>query len=447
PLYYIGLNFLCSFFPGSHSKWIGLFMNLVLFVLSQSAMFFLTFRFIKNKWLRFLPIITYGFSLAAVNTVLFIRMYMLMSFEGLLLLSFITLLHDNVLNTLNGKTYSKKILAIPYAGLFITMMAGLLTQYYFVIFAFFVCAVMGIWLLAKKQIKRAFLFAVSVFAGMCGAYVLFPEMRIHIFEGYRGDEAVDNLFSGEGLAIRLGNMFENINTQMYSRFGYVILGIVLFSLIVSVVYKIAKKEKKDYAFGIILVLAGLVGYFFIVTKISPYSHFRYVAIIFPSVALVVGIIVDSFTFSKPTKIYALILSVVMIAATCASSIITQPEFLYKGYNEVISRVDADENPKCFYIKSDDSAYAVIEFEDLFGHMDGTYIIKTEELEDHIDVINETLAENGEAYLILDGTAKRLKCKDKILKLTNADSVDILFGYKSMSIMGSRGSLYKITAKA
>ena len=89
------------------------------------------------------------------------------------------------------------------------------------------------------------------------------------------------------------------------------------------------------------------------------------------------------------------------------------------------------------------AYAVVEFEDLFGHMERTYIMNRETYEEQIDVFNDYLAERGRVYLLLDSESIENGVRDALVECINASSIEEIYGFDSKG-MGSRGSLYVIS---
>ena len=83
PFYQYLIHTICSFFPDSFSKWYGLSLNLLLFVLSQIILFFICIKFFSDK-LSLLIILYYGLTSASINTFINIRMYDLLTFFFLL---------------------------------------------------------------------------------------------------------------------------------------------------------------------------------------------------------------------------------------------------------------------------------------------------------------------------------------------------------------------------
>ena len=129
PLFYLVLHTMSSFFPEQFSKWFGLIPNIIYFAITIIFIYKMGKLFAKNDPLfPLLPVLFLGFSLAAINSVTFIRMYML--FE--MLATIFAYLHMKCLKdvTINRKNF----LAIA-----LIMFLGSFTHYYFIIFGSILC--------------------------------------------------------------------------------------------------------------------------------------------------------------------------------------------------------------------------------------------------------------------------------------------------------------------
>ena len=86
PLYYYLLHTVCSFFPDQFTKWFGIGLNIVFYLIANILIFKISKKYFQDKWLWYIPVLFYGFSIVAASTVMFIRMYMLMTLLVLFLL-------------------------------------------------------------------------------------------------------------------------------------------------------------------------------------------------------------------------------------------------------------------------------------------------------------------------------------------------------------------------
>ena len=162
PLYYWILHTICSLFPGTFSKWIGLGINILLLVIVDILVCFISLAVVKTEKFQSLPVLLYGFSLAAIDTVLFIRMYMLLTVWALAF-AYLSM-------TVMKKGCTKKNLALMF---FITYM-GAMTHYYFIVFAFCATATLMAYLFYKKQYKNAWAVAATELLGIGAMLASYP---------------------------------------------------------------------------------------------------------------------------------------------------------------------------------------------------------------------------------------------------------------------------------
>ncbi|MCR5649912.1 MAG: glycosyltransferase family 39 protein [Lachnospiraceae bacterium] len=85
PFYYWILNMISSVFPFTFSKWIGIGVNLIFFVITLASLFFLTYKMFDDYRISGVVAVLYGTSKAAISTAVMIRMYMLMTMFTVLL--------------------------------------------------------------------------------------------------------------------------------------------------------------------------------------------------------------------------------------------------------------------------------------------------------------------------------------------------------------------------
>lgn len=177
PLFYYILHTVSSFFPNTFSKWLGLIPNLLYFLLTQIALYLLSRRFL-SPIKSLLPVIFYGFSVAAICTVVFIRNYMLLT-----LLTTVLLLSAGKIIDDNDEKSHKNLLYFC-----LTLFLGFLTHYYFLITAFILCAGICFIFLLRKLYKKLKIFAASSLASVGLCLISFSCIKHHLFSGSRGLE-------------------------------------------------------------------------------------------------------------------------------------------------------------------------------------------------------------------------------------------------------------------
>ena len=182
PLYYLFMHAACSVFRDPpFTKWTGIGLNLFFFSLMQLGLLLLSARLLSDGErltltpAALLPGLLYGLSAGAVSSVVFIRMYAMMTMWAVWLALALAALW------VGGQTVWRM------RALAAMLIAGFLTQYYFVVLACMLCGAYFFARLARRE-----------FAAAVG---LFPWCLNHIFGGYRGKGAMES-----AAALRLSDM-------------------------------------------------------------------------------------------------------------------------------------------------------------------------------------------------------------------------------------------------
>lgn len=272
PLYYYLIHTIASFQPYEFSYWTGIGLNIALFLGCAVALYFLVCELVNNKGCALLASLLYGLSYGGLNTMLFIRMYMLFALALLLHL------------LVYAKYWEReKIPMKGYIFLGLTLVLGAMTQYYFLIAAFF----LGVWytfrLLFGKRFRELGIYLGTVAAAAALSLSLFPPMWDQIFHGSRGTQAQSKFWVFEGYPRSLLNMFDIISDQMFRGYLWPVLGaiVVLIALFVLRFKRLPLKESMK----MLPVVFMSAGYFLLVTKIAPEITDRYMMPLFPIVLL------------------------------------------------------------------------------------------------------------------------------------------------------------------
>lgn len=296
PLFYIFLHTACSMIPEEFSYWAGMSFNLLFFVCCSVALYFLGKELFGNKMCGLLVAFLYGISYGGINTMVYIRMYMLMTLAALL--------HSLVYM----KYFEQEEIPLKgYIALGITLIGGVLSQYYFLFVAFFY----GVWytlkFLKEKRYQALGKYIAAILGSAAVTLVAWPYILSHLFSGGRGEQARNNLFELRGYFADLKEMFRILNNEMFTK-----LLVPILAAIVILVALCKKKELRTEKLCIKKMAALLfvcVGYFLIVTKVAPYQVERYVMPIYPLVyLLVVGVFYELIKRIIPSRI-ALVLCV------------------------------------------------------------------------------------------------------------------------------------------
>lgn len=285
PLYYFLFHTICSLFPGVFSKWLGIAVNLIAYAASYILLAYTAYttvrcgglaeqgaacgascgaergaeerRVEKAEILSFLTCLFWGFSGAVISGAMFIRMYQLLTFFVLLCLS----LH---LRAVFKQDFRIRSFLLPLA---LTVFLGFLTQYYYIIFHFFLGAGFCFYLLRKKKIRELFSYAAACAIGLLAALIYYPPALSHIFRGYRGTEAVSEFGDASNTLDRLRffwGLFDDY--VMNDTLSIWILILALLAVTMGYLKKRGKLPDRKINPAAALMLFAAAGYFFTVSK-------------------------------------------------------------------------------------------------------------------------------------------------------------------------------------
>ena len=179
PLYYFLLHTICSFFPDRFSWWFAFGLNLAFYAGSVLLLFAVGKALKMTDLQSVLAAALWALSAAGTDNVVFLRMYMMLTFLTLASVY----LHIRLINDFRR---------IYVAGIFLLNIAAFLTQYYAYIFAFFLTAFTVLFLLTRREFRRAVLYGLTVLASVGAAVAAFPAVFKHLFSSVYSSTAVNS---------------------------------------------------------------------------------------------------------------------------------------------------------------------------------------------------------------------------------------------------------------
>lgn len=303
PVYYFVIHTVSALFHGEVSKWIGILPNMFFCLLTTVFLYLVAARLLPNRGLALLAAAMWGWSIGAMSTAVFIRMYAQLTCIAMALV----LVHWKALEDVRRGKLRKRTAAL----LFVVTLLGILTQYYFLVFCFFLCGIFFLYLCATRRWKLLGIYTVLEGGAVLAAVAIFPKMLFHIFGGYRGKEAFGNVSAKEGALEGLKKVASFISRQLFN--GWlkecillVVAVVVVYFLVKHVLHLrlLAKGEKVGLSvemdvhmdrklrlnishLDVAVTLLGVVavGYWGLVGKVAPYKTDRYFFCIYPLVVL------------------------------------------------------------------------------------------------------------------------------------------------------------------
>ncbi len=392
PFYYLLLRLASSFTIDSFSKWTGIGLNLIIFVFTSIMIYLISSKIFNNKIYAILIVLINGFTLASIDTTIFIRMYALNALN-LLIVSY-----------LHIKNYGKDLKIKDLCVMSIAIIIGSLTHYYYLVFLFILFILYMIKFIKDKNISNMIKYLVTMIISAIISLLIFPYSFVHMFMGYRGTGAVSALSKLESMWRSLGIYIGILNNNTFN-------GILIFIILLAfgvMLYKIIKNKKITLRFEnkiFWLIFIPTIAYFVIVALVSPYTELRYIMPVCPLVIICVfyllKVMFEKILSKKNTYIA---LSVIFIIMLLAPKILNINFFyLYKDKKEIVEKVQESHDVPCLYIFNTNQNRFLDDLY-LFTIFDNSYIMDVKEFsKEKVKAIFENIGlENGLIVIINEG---------------------------------------------
>ncbi len=261
PVYYYIFHTLCSFTPGSFTKWSGIITNLIAFVIAFIAMVALMKALEVPIEVQVLTLLFWGINTQTVSCNLLIRMYAWLGAVIILCAyAHIKLMKDyDEYSSDLKKLWVRRILpimAISYIGFLI--------QYFYIFFFVSIGAALTFWMLFKKKdLKKAAVYVISCAVSLMLAVITYPASVHHLFGGYRGTGAAGSFFDIKNTGMRVSFFIGLVNNFVFSG-GLIIVAIMLILGIMTLL--VSNKKHKKVSAEVIVLTVGTVGYFLLTSK-------------------------------------------------------------------------------------------------------------------------------------------------------------------------------------
>lgn len=347
PLFYIFLHTACSLLPGEFSFYAGAAFNVVFFLICAVVLYFLGKELFDNKICGLLVAFLYAVSYGGINTMVYIRMYML--------LTLMVALHA----FMYLKYFEKEVIAAKgYIFLALTLLGGVLSQYYFLFAAFF----FGVWYTIKffveKRYKVLACYLVTILASAACSLIIWPSMLRHLFSGGRGKEARENLLSIDGYFTSVKEMFRILSNEMFTKMLPVIMIVLVILLFICL--KTGKEINWNILKKAAVVIFVCAGYLLLVAKAAPYMVDRYIMPLYPLVyLLVIGACYMLASKIFPEKLTGLLCVLGFLGLTVLHMLVSGIPYTYQKHPDNLERhaiVKEYQNNYALYISDNDGEH-------------------------------------------------------------------------------------------
>ena len=334
PLFGLALNAASSLAPGTWSKWAGLGLNLACHAVALVALWALLRELGCSPAASACGVALWGLSRAGLSDVLYIRMYeMLTALTVLLALELAALMR-------RGASGGARRLLPAAVGA--TVFLGLMTQYYFAIYAFLACLAAGTHLLRRRRLGEAVALAACALAGVGLFLLAWPAALAHL-----GTESIEPGTSGEGALAALLNV--PAWPKRISQFGsYIVRDMTIaVAWIPSIWIAIhlerrktpnAMTERKGMSSVIGAILVPVPVVIILIIIIAPYSSPRYLYSSCPLIAAGAALSLDAWfrqTAESQRRRKIMFMTGTTVAALLLSCVVRGP--MYLGDDEYAQR--------------------------------------------------------------------------------------------------------------
>lgn len=280
PLYYLLLRLGMELTPGEFSKWSGIIINIVAFAINTVFLYLIAEKLIRNESKReakaFVVTLVAALSMAAISTVMYIRMYAMLTM-------FITITMWLHLLLVESKKLNAKLLVL----IGVVALLGVLTQYYYIFFLLPLFIMMVVKYAKAKRMRELWAYGGTLAVTAVVSLVIWPYSIQHMFFGYRGLGVMGNLLNFTHLGEQVG-VFAGM-VVLYA-FHY-LLPLILIAMFALAIYglKHSKVLKTDVQIDgeYKLVLWPTLVFFLIAAIASPFMDLRYIEPVCELIVIVV----------------------------------------------------------------------------------------------------------------------------------------------------------------
>lgn len=340
PLHYLCLSAVFSLFPGTYSDWYAFAVNLVFLLAACVLVYRLVLRNFGGEMLALAAVAVYGLSCGFVSAAVFFRMYAVMTF-------FVVWLLSAHLRLMSEGWRASRGTAVQ---LVLANVLGFYTHYYFILYsaglALFVLTVM----LLKKRFGSAGRYLLLMLLAVVFSLLIWPVSVYHLLFSHRGTEAFANLSAGWFLR-RIVNYMDVVSAAFFGGYKKLAFAVVVAFIASAVVLllrhrKDASVERAAVCAGagkwlMLLFPAGL--YFVIVSQVAPYQDERYIFCLYPTIAIVLAAMLFCMArMLRSKRVQAVVLAVLIAGLSAFGFATVGPSNLFRGYEPLNECTDVFE---------------------------------------------------------------------------------------------------------
>ena len=375
PFYYALVHTVCSFFPNVFSKWLAFSINVVMMTGALILLYKIGKRVTDSNLYALIAAGGYALSLACITTTIYLRMYSSLTFFVLAFLYVSLWLYDKK-NTVNFKHC---LVMLPVVTL------GILTQYYFILFAGLIGLVFLVFKIKEKCIKDLIFYIATALVGAGIALCIYPYIISNVLGGNRGlgslEISIDLITIVTYVLYKLGTYVQILAKDLFLNQIWLFALCSVCAIGFGIYFRFVKKQKLCRK-ALFIVIPGLV-FFLGISLVSPFNSDRYVMASLPLISMMFTFaFIKIFNLIKNKKLHIL-LPVCMLIASIVGFATVKPYYTYGKTN-----LYEPQTKDCVFVGT-----AMLEWNkciDKFMLYDNTMIVQTTEM-------SHTLADELESF--------------------------------------------------
>lgn len=394
PFYYALVHTVCSLFPNVFGKWLAYSIN----VLAMAGILILLFKIGKkvtgNNLYALIASGAYALSIACITTTIYLRMYATLTFFVLAFLYMSLVM------------YEKKNTVRLSDCLMLTLIVilGILTQYYFILFAGLIGLVFLVFKIKERNIKDLIKYIIAAVIGALIALCIYPYIISNVLGGNRGLGSL-NISNLEFVTIftylvyKLCTYIQILAKDLFLNQIWLFALCAGFAVGAGIYFRFTRKHKLNRK-AIFIIIPALV-YFIGISLVSPFNSDRYVMASLPLISMLFTFaFIKIFELIKNEKARLILPASVVLASAIAFCTVT-PYYIYGRTNLYETKTD-----NCVFVGT-----AMLEWNkciDKFMNYDSTMIVQTSQM-------SKTLGDELESF----ATDRGVVTKGKISELAKA----------------------------
>lgn len=373
-------------------------MNIVLFVITAIFIYLIADELIDQKIWKFIPVIMWGFSSFAVDTCIFIRMYMMLT---AITVCFVYL-HIKIFR------YGITVRRILFVWVLIYL--GSFTHYYSLIVSFWGVLFFSLYLLQKKEIKTMFIYGIGACISVGLMILSYPyviEQATGSPTNNVGNQIMENLFNFKLWIFQLKNLSYNLLTRIsYHNEISQSVGLVFITLILIMI--LLHIKNKSYR-SVILNLKEtfwLIGIFiFSFLSISyiggEYVDPRYIYHIIPLFYLTAVIILEKLLQGRKFLYNAALIIMVFFSVSNAvyGTSKNLSSYLFRYNAEQKEKIHSYSDQKLYVIVNNVSTIVPTANLTIFELFDNIYMAKKDNIIEK-NMVSNTVQEHGSCVVYI-----------------------------------------------